>query len=79
MHSVLNEVATKATNIKIVKIDVEKQPDLAKKYGIRSIPALLLLKGGTEVDRVVGLMSADEVIKKLIYQFIFISRRWYSK
>lgn len=39
---------------KVFKVDVDAEGDLAQKYGIMSIPALLIFKGGKEVDRMVG-------------------------
>ena len=44
------------------KIDVEEHGDLAKEYGIRSIPALKLIKGGEEVATTLGAKTADKVI-----------------
>lgn len=39
---------------KVIKIDVDEFGDIAMKYGIMSIPALVVFKGGQEVDRLVG-------------------------
>ncbi len=39
---------------KIVKIDVDDEPEVASRYGISSIPALLLFKGGEQVGQLVG-------------------------
>ncbi len=39
---------------KIVKVDVDSEPSLAQQYGISSIPALLLFKGGEKVGELVG-------------------------
>ena len=39
---------------KIVKVDVDSEPHLAEQYGISSIPALLLFKGGEKVGELVG-------------------------
>ena len=40
--------------VKVVKIDVDEHTEIASKYGIMSIPALVVFKGGQEVDRIVG-------------------------
>lgn len=50
---------------RIVKVDVDSNQDLAMKYGIMSIPALIVFKGGKEVDRMVGAAPKDR-IKALI-------------
>lgn len=39
---------------KVFKVDVDSEGDLAQRYGIMSIPALIVFKGGKEVDRMVG-------------------------
>jgi len=53
------------TNAKIVKINTDENPDLAQKFGISSIPTLLLLKGGTEIERLVGVQP-ESVLKQKI-------------
>jgi len=49
----------------IAKVNVDDSPDLASKYGIRSIPALLFFKGGEVVDQLVGVQSEDALKQKL--------------
>ena len=49
--------------IKFTKVDVDVNPQTAMKYGIRSIPTLLVFKGGSPVDQVVGAVP-KAVIKK---------------
>jgi len=39
---------------KVYKVDVDREGDIAQRYGVMSIPALLVFKGGKEVDRMVG-------------------------
>jgi thioredoxin 1 len=40
--------------VKVVKINTDENPSVANKYGIRSIPTLMIFKGGQRVDMVVG-------------------------
>lgn len=40
------------------KVDVDQEPELARKYGVMSIPNVVILKDGQEVDRKVGAMPA---------------------
>lgn len=47
------------------KVDVDDQPELAQRFGIMSIPTLLVFKGGQEAKRLVGLTPKDE-LKKLL-------------
>ncbi|MEG0019707.1 MAG: thioredoxin [Oscillospiraceae bacterium] len=47
------------------KIDVDAQPELAQKFGVMSIPTLVVFKGGKEARRVVGFKTKEQ-IKELI-------------
>ena len=40
--------------LKIVKVNIDENPDLAVQYGVRSIPMLLAFKGGEKVNEMVG-------------------------
>lgn len=62
LEEVASEMAGKA---KIVKLDVDANPDTASKYGVRGIPTLVLFKGGKEVGRLVGNQPKDEITKLL--------------
>jgi len=45
----------------VYKVDVEKDPDLAGRYGIMSIPALLVFKGGKVVDQMIGAAPKPQI------------------
>ncbi len=47
-----------STRVRFAKVDTEAFPALAQRFGIRSIPSLLLFKAGQEVDRIAGAMNA---------------------
>jgi len=49
----------------ITKLDVDSNPDIASKFGIRSIPTLLIFKGGKEVDKVIGAVPKSVLADKL--------------
>jgi thioredoxin 1 len=51
--------------IKIGKVDVDNNPGVASKYGIRSIPTLLIFKGGKKVDEIVGAVPKPMITNKL--------------
>ena len=57
------ESITNETEIKIVKIDVDKCENLAKTYGVMSVPTLLLFKNQELIKKHTGLMSRDDLIK----------------
>ena len=48
--------------LKIVKVNVDENNDLAAQYGIRSIPTLLLFKNGELVDNHIGLASKQDLL-----------------
>jgi len=47
------------------KVDVDNLPELADQFGIRSIPALVLLQGGEVIEQVVGLQSFEKLANLL--------------
>jgi thioredoxin len=49
----------------VAKLDVDANPRTASRFGVRSIPTLLILKGGREVDRIVGVQSAEALRARL--------------
>ena len=51
--------------ITFAKINVDELPDVANKFGVRSIPTLILLQGGNVVEKVVGLRSEQELAQVL--------------
>ena len=59
---VLDELATEyAGKAKIAKVNIDDYQDLAGQFGIRSIPTLLLFKGGQVVEQTVGLKSKKDL------------------
>ena len=51
--------------VKVGKLDVENNAETAGKSGIRSIPTLLIFKGGEVVDRIVGAVPKHAIVEKL--------------
>lgn len=49
--------------IKVAKVNVDENQDIAMKYGIQSIPSLLLFKDGSEIGRMIGAMSKESYLK----------------
>lgn len=60
---VLEEIAKENINTKFVKINVDDAQDLAMEYNVMSIPTLVVIKNGKEVNRVVGLVSKSELME----------------
>ena len=51
--------------LKVAKMDVDSNPQTAMKYGIRSIPTLLIFKGGQVVEQIVGAVPKRQLIDKV--------------
>lgn len=63
---ILNELASEyAGKLKITKLDVDHNPATAMAYGVMSIPTLILFKDGKPVQRIVGYMPKDRLLKQL--------------
>ena len=63
---VLEEVAAEqAGRVKVAKVDVDKHPALAARFGISSIPTLLYFAGGEVRDKTVGVTGKRGIISKL--------------
>ena len=61
MRPVLDKYAEEHDNVKIVSINVDNNSNLARKYNVFSIPCLVTIKNGKELDRTVGLISRTEL------------------
>ena len=55
----------RAGHLKIVKVDVDANPDLARRFGAMSIPLLVVIRDGAEVDRVVGALPRAALEQRL--------------
>jgi thioredoxin 2 len=63
---VLEELARKhAGRLKVVKVDVDANPELATRFGAQSIPLLVVIRGGHEVDRIVGALPPAALEQRL--------------
>jgi len=60
LKPILNEFS-ETTTIKVCGCDVDQNEDLARKYGVMSIPCLILFENGKEIKRSVGYISLDEL------------------
>ena len=57
------EEVCNSNNIKLVKVNVDENPEIAKEYGIMSIPTLILFKDGSEIKKNVGFLSEEELLE----------------
>jgi thioredoxin-like negative regulator of GroEL len=63
---VLDQIASEmAGQVRVAKLNVDENPVTASRFAVRSIPSLLVLKGGREVDRIVGVQPKSEILERL--------------
>ena len=63
---VIEELATEmAGRVRVAKLNVDENPATASRFELRSIPTLLIFKGGQEVDRIVGVQPKAEILRRL--------------
>ena len=60
---IVESVAEENEDIKVVKIDVDNAQDLAIKYQVMSIPTIVVIKNGQEVNRNVGVVSKSQILE----------------
>jgi thioredoxin 1 len=66
MAPILNDVANELSgNLHVGKVNIEQYQSLAQHYKVRSIPTLILLKNGVEVNRFVGMKTKDFLLKQI--------------
>mgnify|MGYP003574559512 CR=1 FL=1 len=72
MLPILEELATAVgSTATISKLNVDEAPELAAKFGISSIPALLIFKDGELVDRLSGVHTSAQLLKRLEAQLVW--------
>ena len=62
LSPIVDEVANENDDIKVVKVNVDESQNTAIKYQVMSIPTLVVIKNGNEVNRSVGLIDKQEVL-----------------
>lgn len=62
VDAVAEQMAGKA---KVLKVNVDEEPDVAGRYGVQSIPTLIVFKGGKAVDQIVGAVPRTVLAEKL--------------
>lgn len=60
---IVDEIAEENTNIKVCKINVDEQQQLAEAFNVMSIPTLLVFKNGKVVNKSIGAMPKESILK----------------
>ena len=62
---IIEEIASEHADIKVGKINVDEQPELANKFGIMSIPTLVVMKNGKIIQQVSGARPKNAILQML--------------
>ena len=65
LSPVVDQIAEERTDIKVCKLNVDEQQDIAVKYKVMSIPTLIVFKNGAEAARSVGVKPKEEILAML--------------
>lgn len=59
---VIDEIAAEREDIKVCKVDVDQQPELAAKFGVMSIPTLVVMKNGEITNKALGARPKQQIL-----------------
>lgn len=62
---IVDEIANERDDIKVGKINVDEQSELAQQFGVMSIPTLVVMKNGEIANKAVGALPKDEILALL--------------
>lgn len=62
---IVSEIANERSDIKVGKVNVDEQPELAAQFGVMSIPMLAVIKNGKVVNQAVGARPKDQLLAML--------------
>lgn len=62
---IIEEIADERSDIKVGKINVDEQPELAAQFSVMSIPTLVVIKDGKTVNRATGAMPKSAILELL--------------
>lgn len=62
LSPIIEEIAKENEDIKVVKINVDNEQELAIQYGVMSIPTVVAIKQGEEINRRIGLVDKKELL-----------------
>ncbi len=62
---IVDEIAQESSAVKVAKINIDEQPQLASQYGVMSIPTLMVFENGDVVDKAVGARNKSFILQML--------------
>lgn len=63
LSPVVDEVAAELPGVKVGKVNIDEQPDLAAQFDVMSIPTLVVFKDGKAVNQSVGVIPKEAILK----------------
>ncbi len=63
---IFEELSKEMKEVKFTKLNVEEFPELAQEHGVMNIPTMVVFKHGEEAGRIVGLMSKEDIKKRIL-------------
>ena len=65
LSPIIGEIDSEVSRVKVGKVNVDEEQELARQFGIMSIPTLVVVKDGTVVDTSVGVVSKEKILSML--------------
>ena len=62
---IVEEIADERSDIKVGKINVDEQPELARQFGVMSIPTLVVIRDGKIANQAVGMRPKNQILEML--------------
>lgn len=62
LSPIIDEIAAEREDVKVVKIDIDEQPELAAEYGVMSVPSLFVIKDGEIANRAMGVRPKQQIL-----------------
>ena len=65
LSPVVDQLADEISDVKFGKVNVDEEPGLAQKFGVMSIPTLILFKDGKAVNQSIGVVPKEQILALL--------------
>lgn len=63
LSPIVEEVAKECSEVKVCKVNVDEEPDLASAFKVMSIPMLVVMEGGKVINKSIGYIEKDQVMQ----------------
>jgi len=65
LSPIIDQIAAESSDYDVFKLNVDEAPEIAAKYGVMSIPTLIVFKGGEVAGKTIGVQSKQNIVKML--------------